>query len=288
MKNGVTISRLKHLKPRLYLWVALVWLVGGAGVLGGVVWHGLRYLLWWATLPGIPMDDGLKLSLVEAALAFLALVATAYRLAAAHRRRMDRERELAALLEGRLRPLAGPLPVSGIEFREVRDDSPYAFTWGIRHPEVVVSTGLWDGLPESSRRAVLLHEAHHARVRDPLVEHLLQVMAEAVPFPLFPFLLQRYLIAREVAADAEAVAGLQEDPTPLIEAMVTALAHPGPASPVASLGARGLSDWDARIAFLRDGTLPQSWQGGGGMAMVVLPLLAVAVTWLEILTMRCH
>jgi Zn-dependent protease with chaperone function len=52
-------------------------------------------------------------------------------------------------------------------YRLVDDEQPYAFTFGVLRPVVVVSSGLLERLETGSLRAVLAHEAAHARRRDP-------------------------------------------------------------------------------------------------------------------------
>lgn len=106
--------------------------------------------------------------------------------------------ELAALSDrlgigGRVRVIAG--------------SRPFALTYGLRRPRILVSTGLLDALNGDELSAVLVHERAHLRNRDPL-KNLLARMIPARHFylPGLARLTRRYMVGRELAADRSAIA----------------------------------------------------------------------------------
>ena len=88
----------------------------------------------------------------------------------------------------------------------VGDNIRYAVTAGLIRPRVFISTALVGLLEPDELEAVLRHEAHHLRHRDPL-RHLLGRAARRALFfaPIVPNLWDRYLAAAELAADGAAI-----------------------------------------------------------------------------------
>lgn len=85
----------------------------------------------------------------------------------------------------------------------VEDATPYTFTLGLQRPRVWVSTGLVEVLDLAELQAVLRHEWHHLRRRDPLRVFLSRCLARLAFFvPIAPALRDAYLVAKEVEADA--------------------------------------------------------------------------------------
>lgn len=85
-------------------------------------------------------------------------------------------------------------------------DEPLALTYGFVRPRVAVSTALVDAASSPAElRAVLEHEAYHARNLDP-PKLLLARWLETVFFylPVLRDLRSRYLLTRELAADRRA------------------------------------------------------------------------------------
>jgi Zn-dependent protease with chaperone function len=64
--------------------------------------------------------------------------------------------------------------------RFVREEQPYAFTFGVFRPTVVVTSGLVHGVDATTLHAVLLHEAEHARGRDPARLMLARALASGL------------------------------------------------------------------------------------------------------------
>ncbi|WP_433473672.1 M56 family metallopeptidase [Spirillospora sp. CA-142024] len=105
-----------------------------------------------------------------------------------------------------LQSLAGRLGI-GAQIRVVAASRPFAFTYGIAQPRVLVSTGLLKALTERELAAVLTHERAHVRGRDPLKT----LFAGAIParhfyVPGLVRLRHRFTAGRELAADRAAIA----------------------------------------------------------------------------------
>jgi len=87
-----------------------------------------------------------------------------------------------------------------------RDDAPQAFCVGLLRPRIFVSTATLDVLKEDEFEAVLAHESHHARCRDPLRLLLARTVSDALFFlPGMREIASRYAALAEVAADGAAV-----------------------------------------------------------------------------------
>jgi signal transduction histidine kinase len=115
---------------------------------------------------------------------------------------LGRRRLVRLLAHGRATAGVEGVPVVVLPARRVS-----AFCAGGWHPRVVVTRGLLDELQPQERTAVLVHEACHARMRAPLKAQLARVCARTLFWvPVLRDLEQMYLLAAELAADAEAVA----------------------------------------------------------------------------------
>jgi hypothetical protein len=103
--------------------------------------------------------------------------------------------------------LLGPLP--GVpRAHVVDDDAPQAFCIGLLRPRIYVSRAVLELLGDAERAAVLAHEAHHARRRDPLRLLVARALAEGLFFlPAVRRLPERYAALAELAADRAATAG---------------------------------------------------------------------------------
>jgi hypothetical protein len=123
--------------------------------------------------------------------------------------------------------LLGPVP--GVPRAHVVDDvEPQAFCIGLLWPRVYISRAALELLGDDERAAVLAHEAHHARRRDPLRLLVARALAEGLFFlPAVRRLPERYAALAELAADqaataeaggrralASAVLALDEHPSP--------------------------------------------------------------------------
>jgi Zn-dependent protease with chaperone function len=97
------------------------------------------------------------------------------------------------------------LGIPGGRLRLVTDPRPLAFCVGFVRPTVWLTTGLVSALDREGLTAVLRHEGHHLRHRDPFKLLLVRVLADAFFFlPVVRELGRAYEVHKELAADAEA------------------------------------------------------------------------------------
>ena len=100
------------------------------------------------------------------------------------------------------------------------DPRPHAFCAGYLRPRIYLSTGARIALPEPELEAVLAHERHHARRRDPLRILLARAVADGLFFvPALKQLAARYAELAELAAD-EAAFAQTRDRRPLASALL--------------------------------------------------------------------
>lgn len=82
---------------------------------------------------------------------------------------------------------------------------PRAFCHGLLRPRIYISSGALSTLAPAELAALLAHEHHHARRRDPLRLAVARVLGAALFFlPALPRLLDRYANEAELAADEAA------------------------------------------------------------------------------------
>jgi Zn-dependent protease with chaperone function len=87
-----------------------------------------------------------------------------------------------------------------------REDRPRAFCHGLMRPRIYVSSGALAALGPAELAALLAHERHHARRRDPLRRAVARMLGGALFFlPVLPRLLERYRDEAELAADEAAL-----------------------------------------------------------------------------------
>jgi len=159
--------------------------------------------------------------------------------------------------------------LEGTLVRRLDDDRPHAFCAGLLRPRVYLSTGAQATLSRSELRAVLAHEQHHARQRDPLRLLVAQVASDALFFlPVMRRARQRYADLAEIAAD-DAALRLTGGPGPLAAAMLRFDQH-------ATAGAVGIAP--ERVEHLL-GSQPR-WELSAsllaGAALTILGILMLA------------
>jgi hypothetical protein len=215
-----------------------VWTAGfalgglGLGLSLFVVW---RLLLSWRVTPHAAAHRvsilGQSLSYPAANLdAIVILVLAAVGLAAVAMTILGSARELAADRSFR-RGLAAVRPLA--DALVIEDERPLAFCAGLFHPRVYVSSGAVAMLDESALGAVLAHEAHHARCRDPLRLAVGRVLAHALFFvPGLHELARRQQALAELGADESAINLAPGHRSALARAMLTFSDYSGPAGPV--------------------------------------------------------
>jgi Zn-dependent protease with chaperone function len=98
---------------------------------------------------------------------------------------------------------------------------PEAFCAGFLRPAIYVSRGAVNALTAPQLEAVLAHEHHHRRVRDPLRFACARVLAQAVFFiPVLRPLRDRYAELAELRADRAAVCANAGRPSTLASALL--------------------------------------------------------------------
>jgi Zn-dependent protease with chaperone function len=111
----------------------------------------------------------------------------------------------------------------------IDDPQPHAFCSGLLRPRVYLSSAALGLLTDEERDAVLAHEAHHARRRDPLRLLVARALGEGLFFlPVLRRLAGRYAALAELAAD-EAAVRAGRGPQALASALLTFDAHPSQA-----------------------------------------------------------
>lgn len=102
--------------------------------------------------------------------------------------------------------VVGGADVGGYETLIIDDNQPRAFCTGLLRPRIYVSRGTLNLLNDHELLAVVAHEAHHARHRDPLRLFIARALADALFFlPVLRRLADRCAALAELAADEAAV-----------------------------------------------------------------------------------
>lgn len=188
----------------------LVGMALGPYLLLGVFACGALSLAVWelvasgpAAVAGTPAGWGALGFLVVAALGALAAVRSLYRQASATRRLAAFVREHRVATPPQLERAASHNRVR-VDLLDIGE--PYAFTYGLRRPCVVVTSGLLATTSAAELDAVLAHERYHAANLDPLKTVIARVIPSAFFFlPVLTHLRHRYLVGRELAADRHAL-----------------------------------------------------------------------------------
>jgi Zn-dependent protease with chaperone function len=103
----------------------------------------------------------------------------------------------------------------------IDDAQPLAFCAGYLRPAVYISRRTLDVLSDEELEAVLAHEYHHRRVRDPLRFAFARIVGQALFFlPVLRSLGERYGLVAELKADEAAVRASAGEKGPLAGAML--------------------------------------------------------------------
>jgi hypothetical protein len=148
------------------------------------------------------------------ALALLGTAVIAIALRAGWRQQRDYRRFIRRI--GIVGSLDGQPGVAVIE-----DSHPQAFCAGYLRPAVYISRRTLELLSDAELQAVLAHEHHHQRIRDPLRFACTRVLSQALFFlPVLRLLRDRYGALAELRADDEAVRASAGDKGPLASALL--------------------------------------------------------------------
>lgn len=153
----------------------------------------------------------------------------------------------------------------------IDDPWPRAFCAGYLRPRLYLSTGARALLADAELAAVLAHEAHHARRRDPLRMLLAQTLSESLFFlPVLRRSRERFRTLAEVAADEAAIAAAGR-PGPLASALLAFEARGGPASGVSPERIEHLTGerrgWDLPVRTILAGVLTLALLGAAVAAV---------------------
>ncbi len=133
----------------------------------------------------------------------------------------------------------------GKQITFIGEPTPAVYCYGMLRPRVTITSGMLDRLDDAALMAVLAHERHHMRRRDPFRFVLLQaIAAPGATLPAIPALCDRLQTQMELAADRAALTVSSR--YDLAAALQIALLTPDQ-SPI---GATGLTATEARITQL--------------------------------------
>jgi hypothetical protein len=153
-------------------------------------------------------------AIVMLLLALLGLVVTGLAVYRAGRELLAARRFNRRLAELNPRPLGDALVID--------DRRPRAFCAGLIAPRIYISSGALELLDASGLEAVLAHERHHARRRDPLRLAATRVLARALYLlPGWAELVQRQQALTELSADESAIDAAPENRAGLAAAMLS-------------------------------------------------------------------
>ncbi len=154
-------------------------------------------------------------ALVVLVLGSVAFATLGLALRSAHRQLRAGRRVVAGLSGLRPAPVG---PDGSMLFADAR---PQAFCAGLLRPRIYLSDATLELLEADELTAVVAHEAHHARSRDPLRIFFARLLSDALFFlPVLRRLSERYAALAELAADAAAVRGSHNDSRPLASALL--------------------------------------------------------------------
>lgn len=143
-------------------------------------------------------------ALLGFAISALALTVLAFSVRSARRQIRASRRYVNARLT------TGEVTVDGHRCRVIEDPEAEAFCAGYLCPHIYLSRGALAGLDKRELRAVVAHEAHHLKRRDPLRLLLARALADGLFFlPILGRTVDRYAALEELAADEAAVAAVR-------------------------------------------------------------------------------
>ncbi|HSD94508.1 MAG TPA: M56 family metallopeptidase, partial [Syntrophales bacterium] len=146
------------------------------------------------------------------------------------------------------------------------DRFPLAFTGGFLKPRIFLSTKLVEILDEKELRAVVLHESHHQRSKDPLKGLVVSFLSDFLFFlPVSGFLKKTFHLTSELTADAYSISS-QSDPLDLVSSLLKVQKLNGP-----------------EASWFFDPTTERAKQLLGQPATIMLPLKKALLTMVLLL-----
>lgn len=196
---------------------------------------------------------------------------------------------------GALRPTGETREVAGTDCRVTAGRTPQALCAGYLTPRIYVSRGAFETLAPGELRAVVAHERHHLRHRDPLRLLVAGVLADALFFlPALKRIGERYAALIELGADEAAVRALGERRT-LAGALLKFGDLDAPAVAVAGIAPERIDhlggDRDATRWGLSSAHLVASALGGAALLAAAAILLATpgaaSINLVRVLAQSC-
>jgi Zn-dependent protease with chaperone function len=195
---------------RLYLLHLVLATLGAVLLAGGAVLIIARQSLTVPSSQAISdachnwLATGGPASLLGLSITMLALAAVGLGLRSIRRQLQASRHYLAG------QPLTGEsIEVDGTRCQLIDSEEPRAFCAGYLRPQIYLSRAAREQLEPAELRAVLAHELHHRRRRDPLRLLAARVLADALFFiPILRRISERYAALGELAADEAAVEDL--------------------------------------------------------------------------------
>ena len=201
------------------------------------------------------------------------------------RRHLRRLEALTGPAPTRLRALAEAVGI-GERITFIASDRTFAFCGGLRRPQVWVSAGLLERLDDEELTAVLRHEAHHLRRRDPLRRLVVRALRDALFFlPLARDLSEWYEVEQEINAD-RAVGEVLPLASALHKLLTSSAAHSMPDPVVLS----GLNVTEARVRHLLRAEPPrrETWRRPSLVASLVVGLVMLGLMLASAWTLTPH
>lgn len=150
-----------------------------------------------------------------------------------------------------------------------------AFCAGLLRPRIYLSRGTVAQLSDRELEAVVAHEHHHLRSRDPLRLLVLQTLADALFFlPVLKVMVNRYAALLELSADQAAIDAVGSR-QPIASALLRFADAPRGSVAMAGIAAERVSQLhgDPNVTRWR---LPRSAVGGSVGSLALLVLLATS------------
>lgn len=117
-------------------------------------------------------------------------------------------------------PVVGERRIAGQDVTIVRTPTVSAFCVGLSRPSVYLAESALEALRPDELAAVVAHEAHHARNRDPLRIFIVRSLSDSLFFlPALRRLTEGYASLAELDADRAAIRRAAGDPRPLAGAL---------------------------------------------------------------------
>jgi Zn-dependent protease with chaperone function len=187
----------------------LTFLLGGLGLIALFVSIAVPIAMVGLSPPSLEAirstcNRALPPGLAVGALLLLLLAGTGLAVAALLGRSLLRQLRAHRRFIRGLSPL-GTLYVDGLEVAIIASSRPQAFCAGYLRPVIYISSGALEKLSNVELRAVVAHERHHLRRRDPLRILMVRTLGESLFFmPVLRRSAERYGALAELAADSAA------------------------------------------------------------------------------------